>query len=142
MTPSNAMRSSNACATLTASWPVIASSDEQDVRRLRLVADARELVHQLLVDLQAAGGVDDHRVEALVARALEPAARRLDRVLGVGAVDGDLDLLAELLELVDRGGALQVGGDEAGLAALLAQVQRELRRRSSSCPSPAGRRAG
>ena len=43
----------------------------------------------------------------------EAAARRLDRVLRVGAEDGDLDLPAELLELVDRGGALQVGGDRA-----------------------------
>ena len=47
--------------------------------RLRRVAHARELVHQLLVDLQAAGGVDDHRVEALGAGPLDAAARRLDR---------------------------------------------------------------
>ena len=76
------------------------------------------------------------------ARALDPAARRLDRVLGIGPEDRHLDLLAELLELVDRGGALQVGGDEAGLAALLAQVRARAWRRSSSCPSPGGRRAG
>ena len=43
-------------------------------------------------------------------------------------IDGDVDLRAELLELVDRRGALQVGGDKARLAPLLAQVQRELRR--------------
>jgi hypothetical protein len=43
------------------------------------------------------------------------------------AVDGDLDLLAELLELVDRGRALEVGGDHGRLLALLAQKQRELR---------------
>ena len=37
------------------------------------------------------------------------------RICSVLAVDGDLDLLAELLQLVDRGRALEVGGDEAGL---------------------------
>src|SRR5262249_54506827 len=46
---------------------------------------------------------------------------------GVGPEHGNLDLLAELLELVDRGRALQVGGDQPRLAALLAQQQRELR---------------
>ena len=38
--------------------------DEQHVQRLDRVPDARELVHQRLVDVQAAGGVDDHDVAA------------------------------------------------------------------------------
>ncbi len=93
---------------------------EQDVGRLRLVTDARELLHQLLVDLQAARRVDDHRVEPFGARALETAAGRLDGVLRVGPEHRHLNLPAELLELVDRGGALEVGCDQAGLAALVA----------------------
>ena len=60
------------------------------------------------------------------ARALETLLDRLDRVGPLLAEDGHLDLPAELLELVDRGRALQVGGDEARLAAFLAQQQREL----------------
>ena len=60
------------------------------------------------------------------ARALDPLARGRDRVGALLAEDRDLELAAELLELVDRGRALEVGGDEAGLAALLAQQQREL----------------
>ena len=40
----------------------------------------------------------------------------------------DADLLAELLELIDRRRPLQVGRDEAGLPALGAQHERELRR--------------
>ena len=100
-------------ATLTASWPVIASSTSSDVRRLDRVADALELVHQRLVDLEAAGGVDDHRVEAVRrGRARGPRVAASTGILRVGAVDGDVDLRAELLELVDRGRALQVGGDE------------------------------
>ena len=105
--------------------------DEQHVQRLHRVAHVRELVHQRLVDLEPAGGVDDHDVAAVGGRALEPLARGDDRVRRLGAVDGQLELPAELLELVDRRGALQVGGDEAGLLLLvLAQVERELCRRS------------
>jgi hypothetical protein len=56
-------------------------------------------------------------------------ARRLDRVGRVGAVNGDADLGAELLELVDRRGTLQVGGDERGLLAGLPEQECELGRR-------------
>jgi hypothetical protein len=102
--------------------------DEQHVRRLRLVADGDELVHQLLVDVQAAGGVDDDDVERVLARPLDASARGHDRIGRVLAVDRHLDLAAELLELVDRRRALEVGGDEPGLPLLLAQEERELGR--------------
>ena len=72
-----------------------------------------------------------------------PVARRLDRDRCASvAVDRDADLLAELLELVDRGRALQVGRDQRRLASLLAEVAARASRRPSSCPSPGGRRAG
>ena len=100
--------------------------DEDHVLRLRLVAHPLELGHQLVVDLQAARGVDDDGVETRFARAGDAAPRRLDGVLRVGPEDRDLNLRAELLELVDRGGTLQVGRDQPGLPALAAQVQREL----------------
>ena len=41
-------------------------------------------------------------------------------------VDRDVDLLAERLQLVDGGGAVDVGGDQQRIAALLAQVHGEL----------------
>src|SRR5262245_16647559 len=97
---------------------------EQNVRGLRDVADALELVHQLLVHVQAAGGVEDDRVGVEL---FDPVADDRDRIAAVFAVHGNLDLLAELLELVDRRRALQVGGDEAGLPPFLPQQQRELR---------------
>ena len=142
MTPSKSIRSSNATATFTASWPVIESSTSRTFVGFASSRTRDELVHQRLVDLEAAGGVDDHRVDAVLARAREALARRLDRILRVGAVDRDVDLLAELLELVDRGRALEVGGDEAGLAALACAGAARASRRWSSCPSPGGRRAG
>ena len=120
------IRSWNAVATATACWPVIASSTSSESVGSGDVADALELGHQLLVDLQAAGGVDDHGVEPLGAGALEPGAHRLDRVGRVGAEDGNVDLRAELLELVDCGRALKVGGDQARLAAAGLELAREL----------------
>ena len=52
--------------------------DEQDWSGLDRVADRDELGHQLLVDVQAPGGVDDQHVLAVGARALERPARDLD----------------------------------------------------------------
>ena len=125
-TPSKSMRSWNACATFTASWPVIASSTSRTFVGFASRRTARELVHQRLVDVQAAGGVEDDDVAAVRARAVDPVAHGLDRVAALVGVDGNVDLRAELDQLVDRGGTLQVGGDERGLAAVLLQEQREL----------------
>ena len=47
-----------------------------------------------------------------LAPARAPARTAATGSLALRAVDRDLDLLAELLELVDRGRALEVGGDE------------------------------
>ena len=61
-TPSNAIRSSKACATFTASWPVIASRTSSTFIGLTASRTRAELLHQRLVDLQPPCGVDDHRV--------------------------------------------------------------------------------
>ena len=87
----------------------------------------RELVHQRLVDLQPARGVDDDDVAAVRLGALETLARRDDRVGRLRPVDRNLELAPELLELVDRSRTLQVRGDERrGLLLVLPQVEREL----------------
>ncbi len=61
------------------------------------------------------------------AAAARPVARDRDRILRT-RVDRDLDLPAQLLELLDRSRPLEVGGDEGRLLALLAEEQGELRR--------------
>ena len=101
---------------------------EQHVRRLGLVADSFELLHQLLVHVQAARRVEDDRVDAVFGELPDTVMHDRDRIGALPAIDGNLDLLAELLELVDRRGPLQVGGDETRAAALLPQQERELRR--------------
>ena len=128
--PSKAIRSWKAFATLTASCPVIASSTSRTFKRLDGVPDLDELVHQRLVDLEAAGGVDDHDVAPVRRRARETVARRDDRIGRLRPVDRHLELAAELLELVDRRRPLEVCGHEPrGLLLVLAKPERELGRR-------------
>src|SRR5262249_58676411 len=91
--------------------------DEEDLIGLANLVNLPQLVHRHLVDVQTAGGVEDDRVEEVFFRVLDGVAADYDRVAGDFAVDGDVKLFAEHLELIDRGGALQIGGDEGGLAA-------------------------
>ena len=57
----------NSCATLTASWPVIASATSRISVGWTVALQLFQLLHHAFVDLEAAGGVDDDRVLALVA---------------------------------------------------------------------------
>ena len=82
-----------------------------------------------LVDVKPAGRVDDDDVEPIAARLVEPVLGRCYRIARSVAIDGDLDLPAELLELLDRRRALKVAGDERRSLPFLAQEERELRRR-------------
>ena len=102
--------------------------DEQHVVGLDPLADLRQLLHQVLVDVEAAGGVDDQHVAALLAGLVERPAGDLDRV-GVGAflVDVGAGTAADRDQLVDRGGPVDVAGGEGDvLLAVLAQVAGEL----------------
>src|SRR5262249_55078983 len=85
--------------------------------------DLFQLVHRHLIDVQPTGRVEDDRVDERLLGAGQGIAAN---VHGSGrhlAVNGDVDLFAENLELIDGGGALQVGGDEHRLAAAPAQRQ-------------------
>ena len=94
--------------------------DEQRLVGLDGVADVAQLVHQLRVDGQATGGVDDDDVVELAPRRIStPLAGDRDRVAHdavraarLGREDRDAGPLADDLQLVDGVGALQVGGDE------------------------------
>ena len=63
MTPLSSSASLNALALLTASCPVIAIDDEIHLLGTDLLFDPLELVHQLFVDVQPAGRVENHRAE-------------------------------------------------------------------------------
>ena len=79
-----------------------------------------EFLHQLFVDLQAARGIVNHEVEAVVLRVLVAVLDDFDRVALAFVVDGDADGLAEHLQLLDCRRAVHVGRHEEGLPLLLA----------------------
>ena len=127
-TPSKSATSAKLSATLTASWPVIASTTSSTSWGLVTLADPAELVHQLLVHVEAAGRVDDQDVPVVTDGLIPGPGGHLDRVgLARLGVDVRLRLGPELLELLDSGGALQVAGGERDVAVILGDQLGELR---------------
>ena len=78
--------------------------DEEDLVRLEGVADAADFFHQVAVDLEAAGSVDDDEVRGGGFGFLDQAAHHGGDV-GRGAVGAEVEafVLGEGLELVDGG---------------------------------------
>jgi hypothetical protein len=75
----------------------------------------------------SAGGVEDDDVAAVLFGEVDGVAADLHGVFVVAlGIDGHVGLLAEGVQLVDGGGALQVGGDEEGIFAFGFQVEGEL----------------
>ena len=95
--------------------------------RAGAVLDLLQLVHQRLVDRQPAGGVeDDHVAPGLGGQLLRPLAdvRRAAARLGV---DRHAQPVAQHLQLIDGGGAVDVGGhQQRPLVVPVHQVQRQL----------------
>ena len=80
----------------------------------------RKLVHQLGVDVQPAGRVENHYVGFEFLCPLDGRLAEGHRIGGIQVgVDGQAQLLAEHLQLLDGGGPLQVGGHEHRLSAAL-----------------------
>ena len=85
------------------------SATQQDLVGLDGFLELLELGHHVVVDLEAACGVDEHDAVARAARLIDAVPRDPDDVLMPAlGVDGDVELLAERLELVDRGGTIDV----------------------------------
>ena len=69
----------NASATRTDSWPVMASTTRSVSDGCHRAGDADELVHHRLVDVEPAGGVEDHDVDPALASLLQAGASDLER---------------------------------------------------------------
>ncbi len=104
--------------------------DEEDLVGADGVADVRGLPHQLLVDAEAAGGVDDDDVVDLGLGELDGVLGNPDRVADavarLGGVDRDAGALGDDAQLVDGVGALEVAGDEQRGVALALEPEAEL----------------
>ena len=121
--------SSKSRASVTASWPVIASTTDQHLGRVDRVGEVGQLVGEVVVEGDHAAGVDDDRARAQPLRLGEGALADLGRRrLLLLDVDGHADLLAEHAQLLAGGRALEVGGDQQRLQPVLFQVLRDARR--------------
>ena len=127
----------------TASRPISASHTSSVLAGAHARVDLGELLHQLVVDREAAGGVVDDRVEALACgRARRRPAQIAGAPLARGAgVHGDLDAGAELLELEHRGGAVMSAATSSTRASLALRGGARASRRRSSCRRPGARAA-
>ena len=95
--------------------------------RLGPLADLRQLGHQVVVDVQAAGRVDDQDIAVLGLRLVECPFGDVDRVaVRALRVDVRAGLAAHGDELVDRRRAIDVTGGESDVLAVLLQQAREL----------------
>ena len=117
--------------------------DIQQIRGLHRGLDRLQLVHQLVVDVQTAGGVDDDDVEAGVLRLGERAARALHRIhLARRIVDANARLLCRRPTTArsppDGARRSRPAADGGPASPATAPASRS----SSSCPNPAARAAG
>jgi hypothetical protein len=91
--------------------------------------EAPQFVEQLLVDLESPGRIDDEGAVALAPRQFEGPARQADDVALAGlGVYGHAEALAQRLQLLDRGRAIDVRGHQSDAAALPLQSPRQLGR--------------
>ena len=122
--PVRASASWKALATLTASWPSAPSATSSTSSGCHAGAEFPHLLDQFVVDLQAAGGVEQDGVGPGLGRGLERRGADGGHVLrdAVG-IEAELLLLRQDLQLVDGRGALDVAAhDERPVAALLEQA--------------------
>ena len=90
------------------------------------VAQPNQLLHQILVDLQSARGVENQRVAVLGARGGERVPGDLQNVLfTLGDKHRQLDLLSQLLELIHGRRTIHIGRHQQRGAALLEQQAAE-----------------
>ena len=107
--------------------------DEQDFLRIQDLLQRLHLVHQLLVDVQAAGGIDDEHVagvvDGLAARFLyQPLHGRGVGLLDLAFVEVRLDGLGHHFQLLARRGTIDVHRNQHGTMAALLEPVRQLAR--------------
>ena len=94
--------------------------DEERLRRMDGFVQGGDLVHQLLVHREAAGGIDNHDAVAFGLGLGDGGLRDLDGILlPFLGIDGHLDAFTQHLQLLDGGGTERIAGGEEDLHALL-----------------------
>ena len=86
--------------------------DQHDLVWLDGGLDVFQLVHQSLVHMQTAGGVQKHHVVTVLTGVEDGLLRRLHRILGSLFKHGNPQLFAADLQLLNGGGTVNVAGDQ------------------------------
>ena len=92
---------------------------QQDLLGLHRLAHVAQLLHQLFINVQAAGGIDDHRITAVIARVLNGFPGDLHRVALAALEHLHADLSAHDLQLLDGSRTVHVARDQQRLLAAL-----------------------
>ena len=101
--------------------------DENRLDRGNSLLHIDELSHHRLVNLEASGRIDNHRVVSVLLRERKSALRHLHGIfLAVLKVHGNVYLLAELAELLHGCRANEVAGDEKRATAVFDKAGGEL----------------
>ena len=90
------------------------------------LADSVKLLHQRLVDVQAAGGIQNHHVALMLTGVFDRLQRGLDRILRAVFIDRHADLTADDLKLLDGRRAIDIAADQQRTLAVLFQPVRQL----------------
>ena len=80
--------------------------------------DVFQLIHQSLVHMQTAGGIQKHHVIATLTGVENGFLGSLNRILSALFKDRDAQLLAADLQLLDGGGTVDVAGHQQGVSSL------------------------
>ena len=100
---------------------------QQDLVGVDVCLDILQLVHELLVDMQAACGVQKHQIVAVVGGELQRLLGNLHGIALPHLEDGNVQLPAHHLQLGDGGGTVHVAGhQQRPLAVLPAHEARKL----------------
>src|SRR5207248_7616504 len=79
-------------------------ANQVDLIRPNLPIDLLQLVHRHFVDVQPAGGIENDRVEKGALGEVDGVAADIHRSGRTFAMDGNINLGADDLDLLDRGG--------------------------------------
>ena len=99
---------------------------QQDFLRGHRRLDVFQLVHQLLVDVQPAGGIQNHIVVAVIPGVSHRLFGDVHRVCRAHLKHRDAGLLPHHLQLGDGGGAVDVAGHQQRPVPLLFEHQAQL----------------
>jgi len=102
--------------------------DEKGLAWGEKLVESLELVEEIGVELLSACGVENDDSAILFLGPFDGALGGLDEIgfARLGSEDGDIDLLGELGELVDGGGAIEIERDEKWAASFFLQPEGEL----------------